>query len=240
MFFFYFVERKKMSDKKENVKNEDVVTEGTTPDITKNVSDKVSEAPKVVEKTKADLEAEALELGVDEAVVKAVSNKAGLEALIAMQKSQQAQVEAVQEQLADVEAKADELDDPATKTRVIVDDETGATVVKKAVKDNKKSDAKKYLSKRERMKAHLDAQEKVEVYVPRDFGEKKGTTLAVQLNGYRLNILKGVMVRVPKQIAEVIKESYDMTEQAGDEFLMDREKVDTVTGKTVNVSEMLN
>ncbi len=185
-----------MSDNKKDVKTENTAPEATnteakTDAVDNKVSDavasKVANAPKSAEPTRADLEARATELNVPEAVIKGASTKGALEAVIAMAEDQQAQIQAVQEQLDEADGSDDVLD-MASKTRRIEDPETGEVTIKKAVKDDSKSDAKKYLSKRDRMKAYLDAQPKVEMYVPRDFGEKKGTTLAVQMNGYRLNI----------------------------------------------------
>lgn len=69
-------------------------------------------------------------------------------------------------------------------------------------------------SKAERMKATLAAQPKVTVLIPLGSGEKKGVTESVILNGYRLNIKKGVYVPVPQQVAEVIRASNDQTVEA--------------------------
>lgn len=90
--------------------------------------------------------------------------------------------------------------------------------------DNKKDDEKHYFGKAAKMKEHLEAQEKVAFVVPLGIGEKPGAIETWEANGYRLNILKGVMVRLPKQVVESLAESYQMTQIAGQEFLMDRDE----------------
>jgi hypothetical protein len=69
-------------------------------------------------------------------------------------------------------------------------------------------------SKAEIMREKLSAQPKVMVYIPLGIGEKPGVTIPVTLNGYRVNIMKGVYVEVPKQIADVIKDSQMQTNKA--------------------------
>lgn len=61
--------------------------------------------------------------------------------------------------------------------------------------------------KAEAMKKALAKQPKVTIMIPLLDGEKSGTTFSVILNGYRLNIRKGMYVEVPKQVADVIKDS---------------------------------
>lgn len=69
-------------------------------------------------------------------------------------------------------------------------------------------------SKADRMKAWLETQPKVRIMIPRQGKEKMGTTESVVLNGYRLNIVKGVYVLVPKPVADVIMKSQNQTEDA--------------------------
>jgi len=59
-------------------------------------------------------------------------------------------------------------------------------------------------SKAEIMKAALAVQPKVRILIPLMPDEKFGVTESVILNGYRLNITKGVYVDVPEQVANVI------------------------------------
>lgn len=74
-------------------------------------------------------------------------------------------------------------------------------------------------SKAEKMKIFLASQPKIRVIVPLSDGEKKGSTQSVILNGYRLNILKGVYVDVPIQVAEVLNESNSVKLELSDHEL---------------------
>ncbi len=69
-------------------------------------------------------------------------------------------------------------------------------------------------SKAEKMKAHLLAQSRVRVLVPREQGEDKSVLMSVNLNGYRLDFPKNAYVDMPEQIAEVIMKSQDQTNRA--------------------------
>src|SRR3990167_1207548 len=73
-------------------------------------------------------------------------------------------------------------------------------------------------SKAEKMKAALALQPKMSIMIPLASGEKsgRGITESVILNGYRLNIQKGVYVEVPKQVGEIIMESQRQTQMATD------------------------
>jgi len=78
------------------------------------------------------------------------------------------------------------------------------------------------LGKAEVMRRKLAKQEKVAIMVPLAPGEREGSTISVILNGYRQNIRKGTYVHVAKQVAEIIMESQQMTNEAiQNYFLMD-------------------
>src|SRR5690349_9294051 len=65
------------------------------------------------------------------------------------------------------------------------------------------------------MKTQLEAQPKVGVYIPLEQGEPKGTQLPVEINGYRMNVPKGVPnVQVPVAVAEIIWQSLGVYEEA--------------------------
>ena len=81
-------------------------------------------------------------------------------------------------------------------------------------------------SKAQKMKENLESQPKIRFFIPLAMGEKKGAYETVNLNGYGLKIAKGMYVDLPTQVADVLAESYGQTEQAGQEFLADRQKVD--------------
>lgn len=59
-------------------------------------------------------------------------------------------------------------------------------------------------SKAKQMKAKLDKEDKVAVFVPLSNGEKPGVTQPITLNGYPMHIPKGVHLEVPKTVADVI------------------------------------
>lgn len=64
------------------------------------------------------------------------------------------------------------------------------------------------------IKEKLSKQPKVRIIIPRDKGESEGSYETVQINGYTLQIMKGVYVDVPQQVAEIIMESLNQTERA--------------------------
>jgi len=114
-----------------------------------------------------------------------------------------------------------------------------------------KRDKEEYLSKAERMRAHLMKQPKVRILVPLEAKEKPGVIklvynektkreeqvyvsgayLPVQLNGFKTLVAKGVYQEVPQQVADVISEAQNMTAEAGRAYLIDR--IDPETGKPV-------
>lgn len=78
-----------------------------------------------------------------------------------------------------------------------------------------KEDVVKYETKRDRMKAHLAEQPKVRMIIPLEGKEVRGKAFeTVILNGYRLNIPKGVYVDLPEQVAEVLNQSNAQIEEA--------------------------
>lgn len=89
-------------------------------------------------------------------------------------------------------------------------------------KDNERADQKAYESKAARMKALCDAEPKVRFMIPLN-GEKMGAVETCQINGYRINILKGVMVSIPQRFAQLLEESYRLTAEAGSDLLADRD-----------------
>ena len=68
-------------------------------------------------------------------------------------------------------------------------------------------------SKAAAMKRNLDSQPKISILIPLE-GDKVGSTFPVTLNGLRLNILKGMYVSVPKQVAEIVMNSQNQTREA--------------------------
>lgn len=58
--------------------------------------------------------------------------------------------------------------------------------------------------------------------IPLGPGEKVGSTETVSLNGYRLNVRKGAMVKIPVPMAQIIAEKYQIEMTAGSHMLLDR------------------
>lgn len=74
--------------------------------------------------------------------------------------------------------------------------------------------SKRHLGKMQRMKENLVNQPKIQIYIPMEGKELPGQLLPVTLNGYRVNVPKGVYVLVPKQVGDAIMESLNQTEAA--------------------------
>ena len=82
------------------------------------------------------------------------------------------------------------------------------------VEAEKSQEPKKELSKTERMKEALAKQPKVRIMIPREPKEPEGSFDTVVVNGYCYQIKKGVYVEVPEQIAQIIMDSRNETEEA--------------------------
>lgn len=93
-----------------------------------------------------------------------------------------------------------------------------------------------HASKAEIMKKHLDKQPKVRMFIPLQGAEKVGTIHPVVMNGYRINVPKGQYVDLPQQVADLLTNSFNQTEQAGAAFRLDKsgkEKQDAMSGGLV-------
>lgn len=110
----------------------------------------------------------------------------------------------------------------------LVVDPTAPTAQDRA---GERTEAKEWEGKAAKMKEYLWSQPLVNFLIPLSFGEKRGAYETVTMNGYRLNIMKGVMVEIPKDVANLLAESYQLTAEAGQDFLLDRNET---------VKEMLN
>ena len=79
----------------------------------------------------------------------------------------------------------------------------------------------------QKMKAHLDAQPKVSIMIPFEVGEnrenEKKVKFHVNLNGYALDIPRGVYVDVPRQVAEIIKERLESEGKIGADWRIDQD-----------------
>jgi len=66
----------------------------------------------------------------------------------------------------------------------------------------------------EKWKLHFAKQPKKSIMIPREKSDPVGAYETVQINGYTFQITKGVYVEVPEQIAQIIMDSQQQTEQA--------------------------
>lgn len=69
-------------------------------------------------------------------------------------------------------------------------------------------------SKAERQKKHYLGQEKVRIMIPRKMDESPKVLYTVNENGYRLDLPKNEYIDVPRQVADVIMNSFNQTEIA--------------------------
>lgn len=76
-------------------------------------------------------------------------------------------------------------------------------------------------SKVDIMRKKLASQPVVRMYLPLEGQEKVGTTHPVIINGLRINVPKGVYVDLPQQVADILRESFQQTEDAGKAFRLD-------------------
>lgn len=79
---------------------------------------------------------------------------------------------------------------------------------------------------------------KVKIMIPFEIGERTGAVADLQINGYKLSVMKGVYVDIPEPFAEMVQESWQQTSQAGQEKLLNR--TDPETGKPMNESTALS
>lgn len=87
----------------------------------------------------------------------------------------------------------------------------------KDLNDNQKEDYHARRSKHE-----LTTGPQTMFMIPLGPGEKVGSTETVSLNGYRLNVKKGAMVKIPVAMAQIIAEKYQIEMEAGSHMLLDR------------------
>lgn len=69
------------------------------------------------------------------------------------------------------------------------------------------------------VRRQLMAEEKRRILIPLMPGEPKNTYQPFNVNGYRVNVKKGVYVEVPATIASISEESFKQTEEAGTDLV---------------------
>lgn len=81
-----------------------------------------------------------------------------------------------------------------------------------------------------KMKQGLLRQPRVRIFAPRPAGEDPSIKLSVNLNGYRLDLPKQTYLELPQQIADVIMDSLQQTEEAvaRNQIVGDKKKEDAL------------
>lgn len=74
----------------------------------------------------------------------------------------------------------------------------------------------------EKTKQILAKRPKINFIIPLAENEQQGASETVQINGYRLTIQKGVMVEIPKPVADILAEKYRINMIAGQNKRIDR------------------
>ena len=76
-----------------------------------------------------------------------------------------------------------------------------------------------------KVKEALAKQSKVDFYIPLDQGEKFGTAFETwTTNGYRLEIKKGMMVSLPRQVAQELADYLNIQNVVGRDKLIGRDE----------------
>lgn len=85
------------------------------------------------------------------------------------------------------------------------------------------------------MKSFLSKQPTVSIFIPLEPGEPKGTLYPVEMNGYKVKVPKNVYVDVPRPIADIIKQSLNVYEEASAALMSQHGtplRLDLATGDT--------
>ena len=78
----------------------------------------------------------------------------------------------------------------------------------------------------EAMRKILEAQPKVVTFIPLDANERRGeATLEVGINGCFYSLPKGRQIEVPTAVAKIVYDHLGLTEEARDQFKVDRDPV---------------
>lgn len=72
-------------------------------------------------------------------------------------------------------------------------------------------------------KKKLDAEEKIHFMVPLAEGEKAGAVHECFINGYRVAVQKGMMVQIPKSIANLLANHYKVNLEVGAQYRIDND-----------------
>lgn len=108
------------------------------------------------------------------------------------------------------EVKAPEAPAPAPVVEAPVDTDLG-----RGVRDNPAQDTS-LSTEALAVKAILAKESRLPIFIPLEVGEPKGSYRSVTINGYRCEVMKGVMVQVPESIHSLIMNSMETTALATD------------------------
>ena len=124
-----------------------------------------------------------------------------------------------EEKIINLERKIDELtnqlNSPAARAPVSTQESTLSLDLERRLVDQKD------LARKKKIIELLNKQPKRTIMIPPD--GKKGSTHEVGINGVVFVYPKGVMLDVPETIFNMIKDSFNITASAGEEFLIDRD-----------------
>lgn len=178
----------------------------------------------VTEKTLKDLKAEALAMGIPAEDVEAFTTKAQLTALIGGLKAKDANAKEPVKAPSTVEVSKPEEEKKINKILL-----GRAEIMRDKLLKQLKEEPVTFL-------IPLDPKEKpgkVEWSKDKDGNPYQmsigdGAIETVELNGFKYFVPKGVLIPIPKQVAEVLSRSYSITSAAGRDMLADR--TDPITG----------
>lgn len=93
-------------------------------------------------------------------------------------------------------------------------------------------DKVRYEKRAHKMKEVLQSQPQVSFMIPLGIGERKGAYDTVQINGYKLTIMKGTMVKLPQQVVDLLAAKYEVEMSAGADARIDgdQNRADALTG----------
>lgn len=105
---------------------------------------------------------------------------------------------------------------PAATRSTVKADKPAAPAPRQNVQDELLGDAK-------RTQLALAKAPKIMFLVPLSPFEKEGAYDEVYINGYRTTVKKGVMVEIPRPVAELLAQKYNIEMTAGQEHRIDRD-----------------
>lgn len=108
------------------------------------------------------------------------------------------------------------------------DSKPAKPVAKKAVSAPKQTATQLHRTRALRMKEHLDKQPKVRVLIPFNSGETpeqaKKIPFHVNINGWTMDVPRGVMVDVPEQVAQMVYERLESEGRIGSQYRIDSDE----------------